>query len=124
MSSYQVTVQRGDRFWLVHVPEIDQWTQARHLREVEEMARDLIAIMTGVEPHSFELDIEINMPSGVAEHVQRASELREVARTAQAQAAQELRDAARELRQSGMPLRDVGQMLGVSYQRAHQLVGR
>lgn len=29
--------------FLVHVPEIDQWTQARSEAEIEPMARDLIA---------------------------------------------------------------------------------
>jgi hypothetical protein len=33
-----------------------------------------------------------------------------------------MRAAAQELSRSGMPLRDIGQLLGVSYQRAHQLV--
>ncbi len=30
-------------WFLVHVPEIDQWTQARYDAEIEPMARDLIA---------------------------------------------------------------------------------
>jgi transposase-like protein len=32
------------------------------------------------------------------------------------------REAARILHEEGMPLRDVGRVLGVSHQRAHQLV--
>jgi hypothetical protein len=32
-------------FWLVFVPEINHYTQARNLGEVEPMARDLIAVM-------------------------------------------------------------------------------
>jgi hypothetical protein len=38
---------RDGRFWLIHVPEIDRHTQARHLREIDTMARDLVAVMTG-----------------------------------------------------------------------------
>jgi hypothetical protein len=30
-------------WFLVHVPEVDQWTQARNDAEIEPMARDLIA---------------------------------------------------------------------------------
>lgn len=30
-------------WFLVHVPEIDKWTQARNDAEIEPMARDLIA---------------------------------------------------------------------------------
>jgi hypothetical protein len=33
----------------------------------------------------------------------------------------EARQAARELRARGMPLRDIGRALGISYQRAYQL---
>ncbi len=44
MTTYHARVVRGDVFWLVHVPEIDHYTQARDLGEVEPMARDLIAV--------------------------------------------------------------------------------
>ncbi|MFE7800746.1 hypothetical protein [Nocardia sp. NPDC057440] len=59
---YHTKVERDGRFWLVHVPEIDQWTQARDLREVAPMARDLIAVMEEVEPDPFELDVSIELP--------------------------------------------------------------
>ena len=45
VTTYRVEVEHGDRFWLVHVPEIERSTQARHLREVEAMARDLVAVV-------------------------------------------------------------------------------
>src|SRR5437660_620617 len=45
MTTYHAQVERGDRFWLVYVPEIDRWTQARSLAEVETMARELVAVM-------------------------------------------------------------------------------
>jgi hypothetical protein len=32
------------------------------------------------------------------------------------------RRPARELSEDGVPLRDIGRLMGVSYQRAHQLV--
>lgn len=122
MKRYRVDVDLGDRFWLVHVPDLDRSTQARHLREVEGMARDLVAVMLDVAPDSFDLDIQVATPPAAADHLHRAETLRDSARQAQAAAAAELRKAARALRQEGLPLRDVGQVLGVSYQRAHQLV--
>jgi len=39
---------RGARYWLVHVPEIDEYTQARNDAEIEPMARDLIATWLNV----------------------------------------------------------------------------
>lgn len=35
---------RDGKWWMINVPEIDQLTQARNEGEVEEMARDLIAV--------------------------------------------------------------------------------
>jgi hypothetical protein len=119
---YHVRVERGEKYWLLHVAEIDRWTQARNLREVEPMARDLIAIMEDVPSTSFELDIDITAPATVAAHLDRSRQLIEQAATARAAAAFEARVAALMLHDDGVPLRDVGTILGVSYQRAHQLV--
>ncbi|MGH3768678.1 MAG: hypothetical protein ACRDTX_26580 [Pseudonocardiaceae bacterium] len=79
--------------------EIDRHTQA--LREIDVMARDLIVIMEGVEPDSFELMVDITMPGAAAEHLRRAEHLRAEAAKAQSDAAAEVRAAAAELRGSG-----------------------
>jgi hypothetical protein len=121
MRTYRVNVERDGRFWLLRVPEVGV-TQARHLREVDAMASDLIALMTEQEPSSFALDVHVVMPAPAKRHLERATRLRNKAKDSQAQAADELRAAARALAKSGMALRDIGQLLGVSYQRAHQLV--
>jgi hypothetical protein len=39
------TVSRDGRFWLVYVPEVNQYTQGRNLAEAREMACDLVATM-------------------------------------------------------------------------------
>lgn len=46
MHDYEVEVRRDGRWWMIHVPEIDQLTQARRISEIEDMARSLIAIST------------------------------------------------------------------------------
>jgi len=53
-----------------------------------------------------------------------AKQLREQAARSQHDAAEEARKAARELSEDGVPLRDIGRLMGVSYQRAHQLVAK
>lgn len=127
MTTDHVRVERGGRYWLVHVVELDRWTQARTLRDIEPMARDLVATMAGVAPDSaapdsFGLTTDIALPDEVTTHLKLAAQLREQSRQAQASAAAEIRQAARLLAEQGMSLRDVGAALGVSYQRAHQLV--
>lgn len=57
MTTYHARVERGDRFSLIYVPEVDMWTQARNLRQVGTMARDLVATMRDVEPDSLELEV-------------------------------------------------------------------
>jgi hypothetical protein len=121
--TYHATVTRGDRYWVVRVLELDRATQARHLRELETMTRDLIAVMTGAAPDdSFSVEFEIALPELVKAHLDKSHQLREAAVRAQLEATSEARAAAQELHQQGVPLRDIGTALGVSFQRAHQLV--
>jgi len=35
MATYEATVTRGERYWVIYVPAIDRYTQARHLRELD-----------------------------------------------------------------------------------------
>jgi hypothetical protein len=120
--TYHAVVNRSSKFWAVYVPEIDRWTQARHLRELDAMTEDLIEVMTGAQAGSFTVDYDIQLPESVQQHLAQAERLRSESANAQAEAAAQVRAAARELHDNGLPLRDVGRILGVSYQRAHQLV--
>jgi hypothetical protein len=122
LRTYHAQVDRDGAVWRIRVPEVRRTTQARSLREVRAMARDLIAIMDDIPADSFDLDITITLPADVETELARSAELREAAATSQAQAAQATRRAARRLRDQGLALRDVGDALGVSAQRAKQLV--
>ena len=100
MRKLTARAERGAGWWVVEVPEIDRLlTQAKSLSQVPAMVKDAAALITGEPEESFE----------------------EAAR-AQHSAAEESRLAARELAASGLTVRDVGAVLGVSHQRAHQLV--
>lgn len=120
--TYHAAVSRDGRFWLIRVRDIERSTQARHLRELDEMANDLISTMTGEAPEAFTVEYEIELPDAVREHLESARQLRKLAAHAQTQAAAESRAAARELHRMGLTVRDVGQALGMSYQRAQQLI--
>ena len=86
------------------------------------MARDLIAMMDNIPADSFDLDVTLTLPADVQAELDRSAELRDEAARSQAQAAQLARRAARRLRDQGLPLQDVGKALGVSFQRAKQLI--
>lgn len=119
---YHAKVERDGKYWLVHVPEIDKYTQARNLREVERVARDLIAIIEEVEPESFEIEVSIELPEEAADHWGRSKQLHELSDALKAEAAEEAREAVKSLTALGLTLREAGQSLGVSFQRAGQLV--
>jgi hypothetical protein len=122
LKTYHAEVDRDGKVWRVRVPEVARTTQARTLREAESMARDLVAIMDDIPANSFDLDITIILPAEVRAELDRSAELRAQAAHNQAQAAQLARHAARRLRDQGLPLQDVGKALGVSFQRAKQLI--
>ena len=50
VSTYTAIASRAEEpgWFLVHVPEIDQWTQARSEDEIEPIARDLVAVYLDV----------------------------------------------------------------------------
>ena len=120
--TYHAEVDRDGKVWRIRVPEVARTTQARTLREIEPMARDLIAIMDNIPADSFGLDVTLTLPADVQAELDRSAELRDQAARSQAQAAQLARRAARRLRDQGLPLQDVGKVLGVSFQRAKQLI--
>lgn len=124
VTSYRVTIERGDSHWLLHVEgdDFDQWTQARRLGEAPAMFRDLVAVMTGVDPATVEFVVELRLPGQAREHVERAEVLRDLAARTQSEAANEWRAAAVELSDEGLTVREIGEVLHVSHQRAQQLV--
>jgi hypothetical protein len=85
------------------------------------MARDLIATLRDVEPSTIDLEIDIQLPGTARERLARVESLREQEAEARREAAAEARAAATELKRAGLSLRDIGKLLGVSFQRASQL---
>ncbi|MFB7876533.1 type II toxin-antitoxin system HicB family antitoxin [Nocardia sp. NPDC056064] len=121
-NTYRVQITRDGRWWMVHIPELDELTQARRLSEAPLMAREVIALHTGVPLTEVTVDVEIaveDIPvskraSAVAAHRVEAARLERLV-------VDESRRLARELAQRKVPVRDIGEILGVSHQRAQQL---
>lgn len=122
MKTYTVNVTRDEDAWMVDVPAVKRVTQALNLKEVDVMARDLISIMTDEDPETIALDVHVQLPDAVESHVLESKRQREAAEESARKAAAESRLAAKTLHGMGITLRDIGTMLGISYQRAHQLV--
>lgn len=123
--AYSVRAERDGKFWLVHVPAVDRWTQARTVAEIEPIARDLIRIMENLPDTAADeivLDVDVVMPPPVDVLLAEARNLTEVADTLRHSAGARTRLAAAELHASGLSFRDIGVLLKVSHQRVHQLV--
>ncbi|MCV6987121.1 hypothetical protein H7H78_17395 [Mycobacterium shinjukuense] len=128
MGTYAAIASPDGKYWHIRIPGLGNHpeyglpTQARNLDEVEPTARDLIAVWLDVPADSFDVDAQVELPDSVRHHLELASKLRQEAADAQAAAAEEYRRAAAELKNGGLTVRDIGKVLGISYQRVHQLV--
>ncbi|HEU5222158.1 MAG TPA: hypothetical protein VFU07_00555 [Candidatus Lumbricidophila sp.] len=122
MSRYTVTAERSGRWWVLQavdapgaISQVSRLDQAGQIIEA-------IAFVTGEASAEIQIAVTPVVPESVREHQRRAVELREAAQAASSRAAEEHRAAAKELEAAGLTVRDIGAVLGVSFQRAHQLV--
>lgn len=122
MKSYRVRAEREGKFWLLTVPELEIMTQARRLTEADEMARDLIATWLEVAPGSFTIELDVALPDELAQRRDHARQLREEGDRLRDQAAEELRAVVREAHEAGLSVRELAVVLGVSHQRAQQIL--
>lgn len=121
--SYRVDVVRSGDWWAITVPELSGvFSQARRLDQVEDNAREAIAMMLDVDESTVNVDLDVSPPGNVAALLEALTVATVSATEATEEAARMRVLAARELRDQGLPLRDVGALIGVSHQRVHQLL--
>ena len=124
MKTYDITVTREGKWWMVAVPAIDGLTQARRLSEIRDMAVSLIAITLDVPASRVGVNVAAMIVDGT-DLVERRRQIdveREAARQAERKAAALMADLVRKLDADHVPLRDIGEAVGVSFQRVHQLL--
>lgn len=129
VKSFEAVVSREGKWWMVAIPAINGLTQARRVAEAELMAREYIAVALDLELDEVEVSIryDIAVPVGtgdVAEIVSSIKAERQQAQMLEQRANEAAEQLAKALAAKSVPLRDVGEILGVSHQRAHQLVSR
>lgn len=121
MSTITATATRSGDWWAVEfVTSAGQrFTQAKRLDQIPEMIADICA-MDDVEADHIEVTpvTERDVQVAVEQYVAAAK----AAEEASALASEASRRAAHLLHDAGLSMRDVGAVMGVSHQRASQLV--
>jgi hypothetical protein len=107
--------------WVAYVPEIGQATQGRSLKEIDYMVRDLVRLFTEDDPATVTIVVQPEDPK-LQEELAAAQAARREAAAAADRAAEHSQRAAKGLAAAGFTVRDIGALLGVTFQRAHQLV--
>lgn len=121
--TYTSTAIRDNERWLATCdqhPEI--YAEGRTLLQVTRRMQGELALVHASPAELVSIDVRPALPPPVIDHLERARELRDTATWANRASAVEIRQAAHLLAAERISLRDIGTILGVSHQRAHQLL--
>ena len=124
VTTYRVIATQEERFWLLSVPELDVVTQARTLDRAEATVRDLIAVWLDVPADSFAVEVEPRLNDEWTKLLRETRDARTTADKASARASELIRTSVTTLHDAGLSAREVGSLLGISYQRVQQLLAK
>jgi predicted FMN-binding regulatory protein PaiB len=120
--TYTSQAHKEGRWWVVQNDQVPgAISQVTRLDQAAEAQREAIAFVADVPADSIEVLVRVSISPEIDREVQEAQELREQAQEREQRAAALRRDVARRLEADGYTIRDIGVVLGVSYQRVHQL---
>lgn len=125
MRHFEAVITREGKWWMVDIPEIDGLTQARRLSEAPLMAREYIAVTLGMPLQDVDVSVSLASVGAVTDisAVLRSVETdRRKAAELERLASRQMIELAKALAAEAVPVRDIGTVLRISHQRAHQLV--
>lgn len=117
-----VTAERGTNWWVLECVEAGSVSQCKRLDQAADEMREAIAHQLGLAEDGFEIEVVPILPAAYRQEVEAAEAARAAAQEANSAAASHSRAAARALAEAGLSMRDVGTVMGVSHQRAAQLI--
>jgi len=122
---YEVAAERDGHRWSLRVGELPGvFSQVRRLDQADGMARDAIAAFLDIPADAFDVTVAVRLPSDLQRDVAGVVDLRNQIDRTEREYAERTRLLAKRLVQGeGMTVREVGRVLGLSYQRVSQLVG-
>lgn len=120
--TYRALCRRSGGWWAVSIPELrGVHTQARRLDQVDEMARDAIALFLELDPGSFDVLVVPELPEPLRARLEGVRNQRRLAEELQKSATVATAELVTTLLEYGLTVRDVGHLFGLSHQRAAQL---
>ena len=122
VTTYHVTARRSEKWWTLQCVEVPGVrSQVKRLKGASDFIREAIEWVTG-DHSDFEVVVSPELPAEFEAEQQAARDARLVAEQARREAAAHSRRAARVLADLGLTVREIGTLMGVSYQRAAQLL--
>lgn len=122
MRTVTVTAQRGGTAWVLECSEAGAVGQCRRLSQADAEMREAIAHQLGLGADEFEIRLDVALTEESLALVARVAELRQQASAANAEASEVQRAAARALAAQQLSVRDIGSVMGLSFQRVSQLL--
>ncbi len=118
---YVIRAERWQDWWSLVVPELSGVaTQSRRLDQAKPLIREVIELVVGESAHSYDLTLEI-VDADINTLVQIATDTRATVERLTTQSRELQAEIVERLRARGLPLRDIGELLGVSHQRVAQI---
>ena len=121
---YTVTYERDEKgWWVTEVRELPGCsTQGRTIEQARDRTREALSLFIGSAAEKVDLVSNVILSASLRQKIDLANDARRRA-DAEAQKASSLsRLAAKLLAADGLSARDTGELLGVTRQRAHQLL--
>lgn len=122
MNTYKVTAERGaSGVWVLECKELGVVSQTKRLDQAETEVVEALAYQSGLAPSDFHIKVVPVLPDDIETLRVHAEQTNEKAEAAMREAADAKRALARSMRDQGFTVREMGRVLGVSYQRAAAL---
>jgi predicted RNase H-like HicB family nuclease len=111
-------------WWLTTVPMVPGChTQGRTIEQAEKRIREALALFVpAAAAATATLESVVRLPTGAKRALSNALAKRTEAEAVALESQAATRNATRALSHAGLSLRDIGRLLGVTRQRAHQLL--
>jgi hypothetical protein len=122
MTTVHVRAVRIRKGWTLIGVEYPAVSEVTRLDQAAENMREPLAYLSGQPEADLDIQIEPEVPDEYWSQRAEATRLSETANQARTSAAEHSRRAARVLADAGLPLRDIGAIMGISHQRAQQLL--